>query len=82
MIPKRYIEEWKEFAPWPDNSQVEQDLIIERALADLFSDDMIRKNLAFRAQVASGASSWTAVASSSKWPINRSGPNCATGGSL
>lgn len=52
MIPRRYIEEWKEFAPWPDDSQVEQDLVIERALADLFSDEMIRKNLAFRGGTA------------------------------
>ncbi len=52
MIPKRYIEEWKEFAPWPEDAQVEQDLVIERALADLFSDDMIRKKLAFRGGTA------------------------------
>lgn len=26
MIPKRYIEEWREFAPWSENGQVEQDL--------------------------------------------------------
>ena len=41
MIPRRYIEEWKEHAPWPDNSQVEQDLIIERALVEIFSDDFL-----------------------------------------
>ena len=29
MIARRYIEEWKANAPWPDNAQVEQDLIIE-----------------------------------------------------
>lgn len=52
MIPKRYIEEWKEFAPWPEDAQVEQDLVIERALAELFSDEMIRKNLAFRGGTA------------------------------
>ena len=52
MIPKRYIEEWKEFAPWPDNAQVEQDLIIERALVELFSDEMLRENLAFRGGTA------------------------------
>ena len=41
MIPRRYIEEWREFAPWPDNAQVEQDLIIERALVEIFSDDLL-----------------------------------------
>ncbi|QEM07254.1 nucleotidyl transferase AbiEii/AbiGii toxin family protein [Mucilaginibacter rubeus] len=52
MIARRYIEEWKEFAPWPDNAQVEQDLIIERALVEMFSDEMIRENLAFRGGTA------------------------------
>lgn len=52
MIARRYIEEWKEFAPWPDNAQVEQDLIIERALVEMFSDDMISENLAFRGGTA------------------------------
>lgn len=28
MLPRRYIEEWKEFAPWPEDGQVEQDLLI------------------------------------------------------
>ena len=35
MIPRRYIEEWKAFAPWPNDAQVEQDLIIERALVEM-----------------------------------------------
>lgn len=38
MIPRRYIEEWKEFAPWSEDSQVEQDLVIEKALIQLFSN--------------------------------------------
>ena len=32
MLPRRYIEEWKEFVPWPEDAQVEQDLVIERAM--------------------------------------------------
>ena len=52
MIARRYIEEWKEFAPWPDNAQVEQDLVIERALVEMFSDEMISENLAFRGGTA------------------------------
>lgn len=52
MIPRRYIEEWKANAPWPENSQVEQDLIIERALVELFSDELIRTSLAFRGGTA------------------------------
>jgi predicted nucleotidyltransferase component of viral defense system len=52
MIPRRYIEEWRQNAPWPDNAQVEQDLVIERALIELFSDDLLRENLAFRGGTA------------------------------
>lgn len=51
-IPRRYIEEWKEFAPWPENSQVEQDLVIERALIEIFSDPFLNENLAFRGGTA------------------------------
>jgi predicted nucleotidyltransferase component of viral defense system len=52
MIPRAYIYEWQESAPWLSNAQIEQDLVIERALIELFSNDMIRKNLAFRGGTA------------------------------
>lgn len=52
MIPRRYIEEWKEIAPWPENSQVEQDLVISRALVEIFSDSFLKKHLAFRGGTA------------------------------
>ena len=52
MIPKRYIEEWKEFAPWHTDAQVEQDLIIERVLIAIFSDDFLKDKLAFRGGTA------------------------------
>ena len=52
MIPRRYIEEWKENAPWPTDTQVEQDLVIERALIEIFSDDFLHENLAFRGGTA------------------------------
>jgi len=52
MLPRRYIEEWKEFAPWPEDAQVEQDLVIERALLELFSDPFLQKRLAFRGGTA------------------------------
>lgn len=32
MIPQDFIAEWKKAVPWPQNDQVEQDLIIFRAL--------------------------------------------------
>lgn len=52
MIPKAYIIEWQKNAPWQTNAQVEQDLVIERALAELFSNDKIRENLALRGGTA------------------------------
>lgn len=52
MIPQRYIEEWKATAPWPIDAQVEQDLIIARALVEIFSDDLLKKSLAFRGGTA------------------------------
>ncbi len=52
MIPKPYIAEWQNHAPWKDFGQVEQDLIISRALVEIFSDDFLRENLAFRGGTA------------------------------
>lgn len=52
MIPKAYILEWQQFAPWQTNAQIEQDLVITRALVELFSDEILRENLAFRGGTA------------------------------
>ena len=52
MIPKAYITEWSKNAPWVNNYQVEQDLIIERALVELFSHTELSSQLAFRGGTA------------------------------
>ncbi len=52
MLPRRYIEEWKEFAPWLEDAQVEQDLVIEKALLQIYSDPFLRMRLAFRGGTA------------------------------
>jgi len=52
MVPRRYIEEWKTFAPWPEDAQVEQDLVIEKALLQLFSDPFLQEHLAYRGGTA------------------------------
>lgn len=52
MIPKPYIAKWQEHSPWNEFSQVEQDLVISRALVEIFSDDFLRENLAFRGGTA------------------------------
>ena len=43
---------WNAVAPWPSMTMVEQDLIISRALVDIFSDDFLRSELAFRGGTA------------------------------
>lgn len=48
MIPRPYIAKWQKNVPWKEFSQVEQDLIISRTLVEIFSDDFLRENLAFR----------------------------------
>lgn len=52
MIPQAYIIEWSNTVPWQTNEQVEQDLIISRALVALFSDEYLSENLAFRGGTA------------------------------
>ncbi|MHB1147771.1 MAG: nucleotidyl transferase AbiEii/AbiGii toxin family protein [Lutibacter sp.] len=52
MIPQSYITAWRKKAPWQENYQVEQDLIIQRALIALFSDEFIKERLAFRGGTA------------------------------
>jgi len=40
MIPQNFITEWKNQAPWKDNAQIEQDLILSRAIVEiLFSEE-------------------------------------------
>jgi predicted nucleotidyltransferase component of viral defense system len=52
LIPNAYLQEWSARAPWPDPAQVEQDLIISRALCDLFSSGNLRDEIAFRGGTA------------------------------
>ena len=52
MIPKIYITQWKKSVPWKNDYQVEQDLIIERALIEIFSNSELKEQLAFRGGTA------------------------------
>ena len=36
MIPKGHITAWRAYAPWAIDAQVEQDLVISRALVEMF----------------------------------------------
>jgi len=52
MIPRDYITEWRASAPWVQDWQVEQDLIISRALTEIFTHPLLSKSLAFRGGTA------------------------------
>jgi len=52
LIPRAYIQAWSAKSPWPDSRQVEQDLIICRALCDLFNAPALKGKIAFRGGTA------------------------------
>lgn len=52
MIPGAYIYEWSEYVPWKSFAQVEQDLVISRALVSIFSHEFLQQHLAFRGGTA------------------------------
>ena len=52
MIPLDYITEWRARAPWVQDFQVEQDLVISRAMVEIFSHPLLAEGLAFRGGTA------------------------------
>jgi predicted nucleotidyltransferase component of viral defense system len=52
VIPYDYISAWRDRAPWIEDLQVEQDLIISRALVEIFSHPLLASGLAFRGGTA------------------------------
>lgn len=52
MIPRAHITAWRAKAPWSTDAQVEQDLVVCRALVDLFSDERLASEIAFRGGTA------------------------------
>lgn len=49
VIPQANIVEWRTTtAPWVDDAQVEQDLVLSRAVVEIFSDAWLHDRLAFR----------------------------------
>jgi predicted nucleotidyltransferase component of viral defense system len=52
MIPQSHIISWRQLVPWQTNEQVEQDLVICRALLEIFSDEWLASRLAFRGGTA------------------------------
>ena len=52
MFPQVDIVRWRVVAPWADDDDVEQDLVITLALFDIFGDATLASALAFRGGTA------------------------------
>jgi len=52
MIPNAYLVEWRSHVPWKTTDMVEQDLLISRAIADIFAHPELERLLAFRGGTA------------------------------
>jgi hypothetical protein len=48
VIPRANITAWRAVAPWADEAQVEQDLVLSRAMVELFGDERIASSFAVR----------------------------------
>jgi predicted nucleotidyltransferase component of viral defense system len=52
VIARAHITAWRAHAPWATDAQVEQDLVLSRALVEVFSDPLVANALAFRGGTA------------------------------
>jgi predicted nucleotidyltransferase component of viral defense system len=52
VIPRANITAWRPQAPWALDEQVEQDLVLSRALSEIFARPALREMLAFRGGTA------------------------------
>ncbi len=52
MIPITDIRAWGYVAPWKNDEQIEQDLVISRSLVEIFSNENLSEKLAFRGGTA------------------------------
>ena len=52
VIPAMNIIAWGNVAPWAEQRQVEQDLMISRAIVELFTEDFLIEELRFRGGTA------------------------------
>jgi hypothetical protein len=71
LIPRPFVTAWRAKAPWPLDAQVEQDLVLSRALLSVFEHATLPRALAFRGGTDT---SWISVAARtspmgcSRWP--------------
>jgi predicted nucleotidyltransferase component of viral defense system len=52
LIPRANITAWRAVAPWPSNEQVEQDLVLSRALVAMYSQKVVADRVVFRGGTA------------------------------
>jgi len=52
MIQQSYLLEWSEHYPWATYAQVEQDLILSRAMAEIYSNEFLSEKLTLRGGTA------------------------------
>lgn len=52
MIPENFIQRWRQNVQWQTPAQVEQDLVISRALVDLYNEPYVSEALVFRGGTA------------------------------
>ena len=52
MSPQANIAAWRATAPWPDDAQVEQDLVLSRAVVELFNDAELAAQFVLRGGTA------------------------------
>jgi len=52
VIPRAHITAWRGSAPWPTDEQVEQDLVLSRAVVELFGNPTVAETMACRGGTA------------------------------
>jgi len=52
MIPQRHIIAWRSVVPWVEDAQVEQDLVLSRAMVALFQQPILNSQLVMRGGTA------------------------------
>lgn len=52
MIPANVIKAWSNVVPWITDEQIEQDLVLSRALVEIFSNDFLSEHLVCRGGTA------------------------------
>ena len=47
MIPRAHVTAWRASAPWPTDAQIEQDLVLSRALVEMLNRPAVAQALAY-----------------------------------